>query len=124
MENKVLNIDHRLKTMSEMKYVIQVPKTNAGVRKLPTSYDVCECFRIIIGERIATKAGMYPKTLQYLMGHSNINVTKNTLCNWDRRMPVEEMGRMKDLENARREQEKLAGKNEDPKVTKKMFRIG
>ena len=124
MENKVLDIDHRLKTMSEMKYVIQVPKTNAGVRKLPTSYDVCECFRIIIGERIATKAGMYPKTLQYLMRHSDISVTMNTYTHLGLEDAVEEMGRMKELENARREQEKLAGRNEDPKVTKKMFRIG
>ena len=29
------------------------------------------------------KAGMNPKTLQYLMGHSDISVTLNTYTHWD-----------------------------------------
>ena len=73
---------------------------------------------------LQAKSGMYPKTLQYLMGHSDISVTMNTYTHLGLEDAVEEMGRMKELENARREQEKLAGRNEDPKVTKKMFRIG
>ena len=34
------------------------------------------------------------------------------------------MQRMQELENARKEQEKLAGKKEENKVSKKMFRAG
>ena len=37
---------------------------------------------------------------------------------------VEKMGRMQELENARKEQEKLAGKKEETKVSKRMFRAG
>ena len=38
-----------------MTYVIHAPKTNAGIRKLPLSDDVCECFQTIIEERVAPK---------------------------------------------------------------------
>ena len=34
------------------------------------------------------------------------------------------VGRMQELENARKEQEKLAGKKEETKVSKRMFRAG
>ena len=34
------------------------------------------------------------------------------------------MGRMKEMENARKEQEKLAGKSDEIKVNKQMFRVG
>ena len=37
---------------------------------------------------------------------------------------LEEMGRMQELENARKEQEKLAEKKEETKVSKRMFREG
>ena len=37
---------------------------------------------------------------------------------------VEEMGRMQELENARKEQEKLMGKQEETKMNKRMFRAG
>ena len=34
------------------------------------------------------------------------------------------MSRVQEIENARKEQEKLAGKKEEMKVSKKMFRVG
>ncbi len=37
---------------------------------------------------------------------------------------VEEMSRMQDVENARKEQEKLMGKQEETKMNKRMFRVG
>ena len=56
------------------------------------------------------KAGMNPKTLQYLMGHSDIGVTLNTYTHLGLEDAAEELRRMEEAEAARREQEKLAGK--------------
>ena len=65
------------------------------------------------------KAGMNPKTLQYLMGHSDIGVTLNTYTHLGLEDAAEELHRMEEAENARREQEKLAGKTP---TTLKMFK--
>ena len=73
---------------------------------------------------IQARAGMYPKTLQYLMGHSDIGVTMNTYTHLGLEDALEEVGRMQELENARKEQEKLAGKKEETKVSKRMLRAG
>ena len=73
---------------------------------------------------IQARAGMYPKTLQYLMGHSDISVTMNTYTHLGLEDAVEEMGRMQELKNARKEQEKLMGKQEETKMNKRMFRAG
>ena len=73
---------------------------------------------------IQARAGMCPKTLQYLMGHSDISVTMDTYTHLGLEDAVEEMGWMQEIENARKEQEKLAGKQEETKVGKKMFRAG
>ena len=60
------------------------------------------------------KAGMNPKTLQYLMGHSDIGVTLNTYTHLELvEDAAEELRRMEEAEAARREQEKLAGKAKD-----------
>ena len=59
------------------------------------------------------KAGMNPKTLQYLMGHSDIGVTLNTYTHLGLEDAAEELRRMEEAESARREQEKLAGKSKD-----------
>ena len=60
----------------------------------------------------------------YLMGHSDIGVTMNTYTHPGLEDALEEVGRMQELENARKEQEKLAGKKEETKVSKRMFRAG
>ena len=65
------------------------------------------------------KAGMNPKTLQYLMGHSEIGVTLNTYTHLGLEDAAEELRRMEEAENARREQEKLAGKTPS---SQKMFK--
>ena len=49
------------------------------------------------------KAGMSPKTLQYLMGHSDIGVTMNTYTHLGLEDAAEEMKRMEALEKARLE---------------------
>jgi integrase len=66
------------------------------------------------------KAGMNPKTLQYLMGHSDIGVTMNTYTHLGLEDAKDEMIRMEELNVAKRELEKTTG--EKP-VTQKMFRV-
>ena len=66
------------------------------------------------------KVGMNPKTLQYLMGHSDIGVTMNTYTHLGLEDAKDEMIRMEELNAAKRELEKTTG--EKP-VTQKMFRV-
>ena len=66
------------------------------------------------------KAGMNPKTLQYLMGHSDIGVTMNTYTHLGLEDAKDEMIRMEELNAAKKELEKVTG--EKP-VTQKMFRV-
>ena len=65
------------------------------------------------------KAGMNPKTLQYLMGHSDIGVTLNTYTHLGLEDAVDELKRVEELENARKEMEKINGEGT---VSQKMFR--
>ena len=67
------------------------------------------------------KAGMNPKTLQYLMGHSDIGVTLNTYTHLGLEDAEDELERIKQMENARAEQKKM---NEEPNITQSMFRVG
>ena len=64
------------------------------------------------------KSGMNPKTLQYLMGHSDIGVTLNTYTHLGLEDATDELKRMKDLENAKKE---LEQQKDDP-VSQRMFR--
>lgn len=183
MKNRIINIDHQLLRTSEMKYVVEATKTNAGTRKLPMTEDVFRCFQAIIEDRerpkiekvvdghsgflfldkngmplIAmhwehrfnnmvkryneiyrvqipnitphvcrhtycsnmAKAGMNPKTLQYLMGHSDIGVTLNTYTHLGLDDATDELKRLQELEAARKELEKAQG--EKP-VSQKMFKV-
>lgn len=66
------------------------------------------------------RAGMNPKTLQYLMGHSDISVTMNTYTHLGLDDARDEMIRLQELEDARKEVEKTT---EKPKEAKQyMFR--
>ncbi|MCR5565643.1 MAG: site-specific integrase [Clostridiales bacterium] len=187
LTNKTINVNHQLQRTSNMKYVIEKTKTNAGTRVLPMNDEVAKCFQTIIEEREApkvekiidgysgflfldddgmplvamhwehrlnhmvnryneifreqmpnitphvcrhtycsnqAKAGMYPKTLQYLMGHSDISVTMNTYTHLGLEEAVDEMNRMQQVESARKEQEALLGKTDEVKISKKHFRAG
>ena len=182
LKNRIINIDHQLQRTSDMRYVIESTKTNAGTRKLPITEDVARCFRAIIEDReppqrekfidgyagflfydkdgnslVAmhwehrfnnmvkryneiyrvqmpnitphicrhtycsnmAKSGMNPKTLQYLMGHSDIGVTLNTYTHLGLEDAAGELKRMEDLESARKELDKPSGRKA---VTQKMFR--
>ena len=58
------------------------------------------------------RAGMNPKTLQYLMGHSDITVTLNTYTHLGLEDAIAELQRMEEVESARREQERISGPKE------------
>lgn len=137
--NRIINIDHQLIKLSKVGYVIQPPKSENGIRQIPMSDEVYQCFKNILKKRrkntsfevdgykdflfinrngnpnvavnyeamfrqIVKKhnsrneeqlpritphvmrhtfctrlanAGMNPKALQYVMGHSNITITLN-----------------------------------------------
>ena len=63
-------------------------------------------------------------SFQYLMGHSDISVTMNTITHLGLEDAVDEMNRMQQLESARKEQETLSGKTDEVKLSKKHFRAG
>ena len=46
-----MNINHQLQRTSDMQYIIQKTKTNAGTRIIPITDDVVDCFRVIIDNR-------------------------------------------------------------------------
>ena len=64
------------------------------------------------------KSGMNPKTLQYLMGHSDIGVALNTYTHLGLEDAADELKRMEELADARKELEKVKGENP---VSQKMF---
>lgn len=66
------------------------------------------------------RAGMNPKTLQYLMGHSDISITMNTYAHLGLDDAKEEMIRLQELEDARREIENTTEKPQE--VHQGMFR--
>lgn len=51
LKNRIINIDHQIQRMSDMRLVIESTKTNAGTRKLPITEDVARCFQAIIEDR-------------------------------------------------------------------------
>ncbi len=59
------------------------------------------------------RKGMNPKTLQYLMGHSDISVTMNTDTHLGLDDACEELHRMGEIERARAEQERVDGETPD-----------
>lgn len=66
------------------------------------------------------KSGMNPKTLQYLMGHSDISVTMNVYTHIGFDDAEEELKRMEEFRKAQAEVDK--GKEGKP-VTQKMFKV-
>ena len=71
-------------------------------------------------DKVERKAIMNPKTLQYLMGHSDISVTMNVYTHLGFDAAKDEMVRFEELETAKKEVEKVSG--EKP-VSKKMFKV-
>jgi hypothetical protein len=65
------------------------------------------------------ESGMNPKTLQYLMGHSDIGVTLNTYTHLGLEDSEDELRRLEDLKNARKELERT---QREKLVSQKMFK--
>ena len=185
LENKVVNIDHQLQRASDMRYIIQPTKTNAGTRRLPITDEVAECFQAILEDRekpaveriidgysdflfydkdgmplVAmhwehrfkhmvtryndifriqlpsitphvcrhtycsnmARSGMNPKTLQYLMGHSEIGVTLNTYTHLGLEDAVNEIRKVEE-ERARREIGQGKKPRKEQRLTQRMFRV-
>ena len=182
LENRTINIDHQLQRTSDMRYIIETTKTDAGTRVLPITEDVAQMFQAIIEDRNApkvektidgysgflfyddngmplvamhwqhrfnhmvgryndiyrvqlpnitphvcrhtycsnmAKSGMNPKTLQYLMGHSDISVTMNVYTHIGFDDAEEELKRMEEF---RRAQAEVEQKKEKP-MSQKMFKV-
>ena len=51
LENMIVNIDYQLQSTSDMRYIIETTKTDAGTRKIPITEDVEDMFRTIIEDR-------------------------------------------------------------------------
>ena len=68
-----------------------------------------------------TKSGMNPKTLQYLMGHSDIAVTLNVYTHVGLEDAEKELQKMQGLENARKEMG-LSDKDDKP-LKQNMFKV-
>lgn len=66
------------------------------------------------------KSGMNPKTLQYLMGHSDISVTMNVYTHIGLDDAEKELRRMEEFQKAQAEVEK---KNDAKAVSQKMFKV-
>ena len=66
------------------------------------------------------RSGMNPKTLHYLMGHSEIGVTMNTYTHLGLEDATDELRRVEELNRAREEIAKAAGENKN--VTQLSFR--
>ena len=55
LEKRIVNIDHQLQRTSDMRYIIETTKTDAGTRKLPITEDVAQMFQAIIEDRVPPK---------------------------------------------------------------------
>ena len=55
LENRTVNIDHQLQRTSDMRYIIETTKTDAGTRVLQITEDVAQMFQAIIEDRNAPK---------------------------------------------------------------------
>ena len=159
-ENDRIIVDHQLQRTREMEYVIEEPKTKSGVRMVPMTPEVKECFKCILANRKKVKvelmiqgykgflfldknnrpmvalhwekyfqhirekynkiykiqmpvitphvcrhtfcsnmakSGMNPKTLQYIMGHSDIAVTLNVYTHLGYEDAEEEMQKVTEI---------------------------
>ncbi|NBH15618.1 site-specific integrase [Lachnospiraceae bacterium] len=160
MKNRKITIDHQLQRTRDMRYVIEDTKTTCGVREIPMTDEVYDCFDSILQNRkkpkvepmidgktgflyldkndmpmVAlhwekyfqhirekynsiymvqmpkitphvcrhtfcsnmAKSGMNPKTLQYIMGHSDIGVTLNTYTHVQYEDAKKEMSQINDV---------------------------
>ena len=75
---------------------------------------------VFVTDTNMAKSGINPKTLQYLMGHSDISVTMNVYTHISFDDAEEELKRMEEFRKAQAEIEK---KNDAKAVSQKMFKV-
>lgn len=85
LANNIVNIDHQLQRTSDMKYILDTTKTDAGTRKLPITQDVADCFRAILEDR---KKPRYEKMIK---GHTGFlfldkNGNPEVAMHWQHRL--------------------------------------
>ena len=51
MRKRIIHVDHQLLRLSDMQYVITQTKTDCGIRNLPMTQGVYECFQRILKAR-------------------------------------------------------------------------
>lgn len=56
MKNRYINIDHQLQRTNEGVFVIESPKTKSGIRAIPMTDDVYECFEHLLKNREKPKS--------------------------------------------------------------------
>lgn len=54
-KNMKINVDHQLQRYTGIGYKVMKPKTESGVRQIPMTPEVAECFRRIIKNRVNSK---------------------------------------------------------------------
>ena len=141
LKNRIINIDHQLQRIGSMDgYVGFLFRDKNGMPEVALHWEhrlknavnrYNSIFRVQLPKITPhicrhtycsnqAKAGMNPKTLQYLMGHSDIGVTMNTYTHLSLDDAKNEMIRMEELEQARKEVDKA----EDKKPMKQnMFKV-
>ncbi len=50
-----INVTHQLQRYSKIGYTVVEPKTESGIRQIPMTDDVADCFRRILKARISPK---------------------------------------------------------------------
>lgn len=157
MKERIIHVNHQLLRLSDMRYMVTQTKTGCGVRDLPMTQGVYECFERILKKRRRPKvepmidkkvgflfldkngmpkvaghwqknfqnmvkkynrthtvqlpeitphvcrhtyctnmarAGMNPKSLQYLMGHSEVATTMDVYTHFGYEEAKKEVGKM------------------------------
>lgn len=90
-------------------------------RRLTSTFiNIVQQLVTVIPTACQAKAGMNPKTLQYPMGHSDIGVTMNTYTHLGLDNAKDEMIRLEELEQARKEVDKAEGKKP---MKQNMFKV-
>lgn len=56
LKRKCINVDHQLIRTNDMRYIIESPKTQSGIRTIPMTDEVAECFHRIIVNRRKTRS--------------------------------------------------------------------
>ena len=105
-----LHWEHRFKHMKERYnslYKLQIPEISPHICR----HTYCTNM---------ARSGMSPKTLQYLMGHSDISITMNVYTHLGLNDAKEEMIRMEELNRAR---EELRKESKDKPLSQKLLRV-